>query len=93
MPTRKEWKDLIRLFMKDMPVEKVVFCKNGMLTEMEIQTYVLLLLGFSDSESAALQGKSAQSVNNAKSRINRRLFNDSSSATLLKNIDSLSGEV
>ena len=93
LPTRKEWKDLIRLFMKDMPVEKVVFCKNGMLTEMEIQTYVLLLLGFSDSESAALQGKSAQSVNNAKSRINRRLFNDSSSATLLKNIDSLSGEV
>ena len=93
LPTRKEWKDLIRLFMKDMPVEKVVFCKNGMLTEMEIQTYVLLLLGFSDSESAVLQGKSAQSVNNAKSRINRRLFNDSSSATLLKNIDSLSGEV
>ena len=93
LPIQKEWKELIRLFKKNMPINSVIYCKKGLLSQMELQTYILLMLEFTDGESAVLQDTSPQSINNAKARINKKLFNDNSSASLLSNLKYLSAKV
>ena len=90
LPSEKEWKELITLFKRNKPIEQVTVCKEHLLSVYELRACILLLSGFSNSEICMLLDSSSQRVNNIKSRINKKLFNDSSASTLLSNLKYLS---
>ena len=85
-PKEKEWKELIVQFKKNMPVEQVAVCKKGLLSKLELQACILIMLDFSNGEIAVLFNTTPQRITNIKSRINKKLFNDESASTLQANL-------
>jgi len=89
LPKEKEWKELIMQFKKNMPAEQVAICKKGLLSKLELQACILIILEFTNGEIATLFDTTPQRISNIKSRINKKLFNDESASTLPANLNYL----
>lgn len=81
VPSRAEWKLLVSQFSKDMPVMYETFL-NGKLSSLELHICILLVSGFSGQVINKLVESTPQTVTNAKSRANKKLFNVASAASL-----------
>ena len=76
-------------FKKNMPAEQVAICKKGLLSKLELQACILIILEFTNGEIATLFDTTPQRITNIKSRINKKLFNDESASTLPANLNYL----
>ena len=92
-PTAKEWRELLRLFKMNTSIEQAVICKEGVLSKMELQVCLLLLLEFTNSDLCVLLDTTPQRITNIKSRINKKLFREASASTLQANLKYLSANV
>lgn len=86
LPTNAEWTEIVKQFRKSMPLAASVVMPGAVLTLHEQYVCLLLFLGFDHYEIVSLLDSSTQSISNTKSRINHKLFNDSSSASLMSNL-------
>ena len=82
-PSISDWHELDNLFKSDFPHYYFLLKQEKQLSTQEARTCMLLLLGFTESEAAVLLDASHQRITNIKSRVNRKMFNDSSATTLL----------
>ena len=82
-----EWQKLLFQFQNSMAAARIIM-EDGerRLSESEMRACILLLLGFTNSELSTLLNVSPQRITNIKSIINQKLFGDSLSSTLLRNI-------
>ncbi|MBQ9669250.1 MAG: hypothetical protein IJV45_11005 [Prevotella sp.] len=82
-----EWQKLLFQFQNSMAAASIIM-EDGRkrLSVPEMRAFVLLTLGFTNSELLALLSCSPQRITNIKSIINEKLYNDPLSSTLLDNI-------
>jgi len=82
-----EWQKLLFQFQNSMAAASIIM-EDGRkrLSVPEMRAFVLLILGFKNSELLALLSCSPQRITNIKSIINEKLYNDPLSSTLLDNI-------
>lgn len=89
-PSFVQWKELREFFEnKQFDFYNYVNKKEAMLTQQEIIVCILIRLQFSQGEIAALFSVSKQRVNNIKSSINKKLFQETGASTLDTNIMTL----
>lgn len=86
LPSNAEWIKLIRLFSRYQPLAYAKIGRDQILSSYELRTCTLFLLGFSNNEVQSLLDVSPQRLSNIRFRINKKLFNDGSAATLPDNL-------
>ena len=91
MPTEKEWNQLVGQFREDMPGIYTQMTATARLSDLELRTCILLMLGFNEGTIAALSDIKPQTLNTVKSRANKKLFNIKGSATLRNNLLQMMG--
>ena len=69
-------------FSKDMPNAYKVLAKEKKLSPLELHACVLLILDFEDSAIVNLTDSIPQTVTTAKSRANKKIFNEKGAQTL-----------
>lgn len=82
MPTKAEWRLLEVQFSKDMPVSYKVLAEEKKLSPLELRVCILLILDFEDSSIVNLTDSIPQTISNAKSRANKKIFNEKGAQTL-----------
>ncbi len=90
-PSASEWMKLTNQFRLDFPHYYATLMQGKKMSTMEIRTCMLLLLDFKEGEIAVLLDVKPQRVTNIKKRVNMKLFDDDSAATLTGNIEAASG--
>lgn len=89
-PIDSEWKDLYGVVEKLMPnfYNKMAGYKNS-LNDQQYKACILAKLGFSASSMQVLLGETKQNITNIRSRVNMKIFGDSSARTFMTNIRQL----
>ncbi len=82
VPNKAEWRALEVQFSKDMPNAYKVLAKEKKLSPLELHACVLLILDFEDSAIVNLTDSIPQTVTTAKSRANKKIFNEKGAQTL-----------
>ncbi len=82
MPNKAEWRALEMQFSKDMPTIYKILAKEKKLSPLELHTCILLILEFEDGAIANLANAIPQTITTAKSRANRKIFNEKGAQTL-----------
>lgn len=85
-PTAADWMRLTNQFRLDFPFYYSTLTKARKLSVMELRTAMLLMLDFKEGEIAVLLDVKPQRVTNMKKRVNMKLFDDESAASLVANI-------
>ena len=93
LPTDAEWNRLVRQFSRSVPSAYTALGRDIILSQTELRLCILLLLGFKIGDAAILLDTTAQSITNIKTKANKKLFNESTAATLEKNLTSIFGKV
>lgn len=89
-PSQIQWRDFREFFEREHPdFYYHINNKDVMLSPQEVITCILIRLQFSQGEIAALFSVSKQRVNNIKSSINKKLFQETGASTLDNNIMTL----
>ena len=78
-----EWEELVREFSQDMPS---VYSLLKSLSTLQLHVCILLLLDYEESVIAALKNTKPQTINSAKARANKKLFQTGDSASLKSNL-------
>lgn len=81
VPSKGEWKLLVSQFSKYMPNSYEVFLK-GKLSSLELLVCILIISDFTDSSIIKLVDGKPQTITNAKTRANKKLFNVPSAVSL-----------
>lgn len=81
-PTKAEWKALETQFRKDMPMAYNMLANEKKLSPLELHVCILLILDFEDGIIASITESLPQTISNAKSRANKKIFNESGAQTL-----------
>jgi len=89
LPTDAEWNRLIRQFSRSVPSIYTALGRDVLLSPTEMRLCILLMLGFKIANAAILLNTSAQSITNIKYKANQKLFNESTAATLEKNLTNI----
>jgi hypothetical protein len=84
--TNAEWEELVWEFSKDMPTTYAVM---NVLSPLQLHVCILLLLDYEETVIAILKHTKPQTINNAKIRANKKLFNSNDSASLKPNLKRL----
>lgn len=92
MPTKAEWKALETQFRKDMPMAYNMLASEKKLSPLELHVCILLILDFEDGIIASIAESLPQTISNAKSRANKKIFNESGALTLKNRLMQLIGE-
>lgn len=92
-PTDVEWNRLIRQFSRSVPSLYTALGRDVLLSPAELRLCILLLLGFKIGDVAILLNTSAQSITNIRYKANQKLFNESTAASLEKNLMNILGRV
>jgi len=82
IPNKAEWRALEVQFSKDMPYAYKVLAKDKKLSPLELHACMLLILDFEDSAIVNLTDSIPQTVTTAKSRANKKIFNEKGAQTL-----------
>jgi len=82
MPSKAEWRLLEMQFCKNMSATYKVLAKEKKLSPLELRVCILLILGFEDYSIVSLTDSIPQTITNAKSRSNKKIFNDKGAQTL-----------
>lgn len=82
VPNKAEWRALEIQFSKDMPSTYNILAQKKKLSPMELHVCILLILGFEDSAIVNLTDSISQTVTTAKSRANRKIFEEKGAQTL-----------
>lgn len=93
LPTDAEWNRLIKQFSRSVPSVYTALGRDVLLSPTELRLCILLLLGFKIGDAAILLNTSAQSITNIRYKANYKLFNESTAATLEKNLMNILGKV
>ena len=93
LPTDAEWNRLIKQFSRSVPSVYTALGRDVLLSPTELRLCILLLLGFKIGDAAILLNTSAQSITNIRYKANHKLFNESTAATLEKNLMNILGKV
>ena len=92
LPTNTDWKRLVDGFSCSMPSTYAMMTrKETALSDLQLHVCILLLLGYEESVIAALKGSSPQTINCAKVRANKKLFQCKDSASLKANLMGIAG--
>ncbi|MBQ3771341.1 MAG: hypothetical protein II834_05365 [Bacteroidaceae bacterium] len=91
-PTKAEWKALETQFRKDMPMAYNMLANEKKLSPLELHVCILLILDFEDGIIASITESLPQTISNAKSRANKKIFNESGALTLKNRLMQLIGE-
>jgi hypothetical protein len=86
VPNRAEWNVLINQFIKDMPETFNFFSTGKKLSQLELQTCILLILDYEEGIIAGLTKSSSAAISIAKGRANQKLFKEKSALTLKYNL-------
>ena len=86
MPTNIEWKCLEREFEKNLPS---VYEQMKILSPLQRQVCILLLLDYEESIIAVLRNTKTQTINTAKMRANQKMFQTNDAASLKTNLRKL----
>lgn len=86
MPSKAEWRSLEVQFSKDMPAVFNVLAKEKKLSPLELRVCILFILDFEDSSIVNLTDSIPQTISNAKSRANRKIFSEKGAQTLKTNL-------
>ena len=86
VPTNKEWKRLEEEFGKNLPS---VYEQMKILSPLQRQVCILLLLDYEESIIAVLRGSKTQTINTAKMRANQKMFQTNDAASLKTNLRKL----
>ena len=78
-----EWEELVREFSQDM---HSVYSLLKSLSTLQLHVCILLLLDYEESVIAALKHTKPQTINSAKARANKKLFQTGDSASLKTNL-------
>lgn len=82
IPNKTEWRALEIQFSKDMPSAYKILAKDKKLSPLELHVCMLLILNFEDSSIVNLTDSISQTVTTAKSRANKKIFNEKGAQTL-----------
>ena len=82
IPNKAEWRALEVQFSKDMPSAYKILAKDKKLSPLELHVCMLLILDFEDSSIVNMTDSISQTITTAKSRANRKIFNEKSAQTL-----------
>jgi len=82
IPNKTEWRALEIQFSKDMPSAYKILAKDNKLSPLELHVCMLLILNFEDSSIVNLTDSISQTVTTAKSRANKKIFNEKGAQTL-----------
>jgi len=82
IPNKAEWRALEIQFSKDMPTIYKILAKEKKLSPLELHTCILLFLDFEDGAIANLANAIPQTITTAKSRANKKIFNEKGAQTL-----------
>lgn len=82
VPNKAEWRALEVQFSRDMPYAYKVLAKEKRLSPLEFHVCMLLILDFEDSSIVNLTDSIPQTVTTAKSRANKKIFNEKGAQTL-----------
>ena len=82
IPNKTEWRALEIQFSKDMPSTYKILAKDKKLSPLELHVCMLLILNFEDSSIVNLTDSISQTVTTAKSRANKKIFNEKGAQTL-----------
>lgn len=82
IPNKAEWRALEMQFSKDMPTIYKILAKEKKLSPLELHTCILLFLDFEDGAIANLSNAIPQTITTAKSRANKKIFNEKGAQTL-----------
>ena len=82
IPNKTEWRTLEIQFSKDMPSAYKILAKDKKLSPLELHVCMLLILNFEDSSIVNLTDSISQTVTTAKSRANKKIFNEKGAQTL-----------
>lgn len=93
LPTDAEWNRLVKQFSRSIPSVYTALGRDVLLSSTELRLCILLLLGFKIGDAAILLNTSAQSITNIRYKANQKLFNESTAATLERNLMNILGRV
>ena len=93
LPTDAEWNRLTKQFSRSVPSVYTALGRDVLLSPTELRLCILLLLGFKIGDAAILLNTSAQSITNIRYKANQKLFNESTAASLEKNLMNILGRV
>ena len=93
LPTDAEWNRLVKQFSRSIPSVYTALGRDVLLSPTELRLCILLLLGFKIGDAAILLNTSAQSITNIRYKANQKLFNESTAASLEKNLMNILGRV
>lgn len=82
IPNKAEWRALEIQFSKDMPATYKMLAKDKKLSPLELHVCMLLILGFEDCSIVNLTDSISQTITTAKSRANKKIFNEKGAQTL-----------
>ena len=82
VPNKAEWRALEVQFSRDMPYAYKVLAKEKRLSPLEFHVCMLLILDFEDRSIVNLTDSIPQTVTTAKSRANKKIFNEKGAQTL-----------
>lgn len=82
VPNKAEWRTLEIQFSKDMPSAYKILAKDKKLSPLELHVCILLILNFEDCSIVNLTNSISQTVTTAKSRANKKIFNEKGAQTL-----------
>ena len=82
IPNKAEWRALEVQFSKDMPSAYKTLAKDKKLSPLELHVCMLLILDFEDSSIVNLTDSISQTITTAKSRANKKIFNEKGAQTL-----------
>ena len=82
IPNKAEWRALEVQFSKDMPSAYRILAKDKKLSPLELHVCMLLVLDFEDSSIVNLTDSISQTITKAKSRANKKIFNENGAQTL-----------
>jgi len=84
--TSADWDELVREFSKDMPS---AYATIRCLSDLQLHVCILLLLDYEEGVIAALKDTKPQTVNSAKVRANKKLFQSGDATSLKTNLKGL----
>ena len=93
LPTDADWNRLVKQFSRSVPSAYTALGRDVLLSPTELRLCILLLLGFKIGDAAILLNTSAQSITNIRYKANQKLFNESTAATLERNLMNILGRV
>jgi hypothetical protein len=82
LPQKADWSQLVSLFSQTQPKAFAVIGRDQKLSTQELRACILLLMKFSNGEIISLLDISHQGMTNIRTRINEKLFGESSATTL-----------